>query len=92
MRGISPAWPSGLAPDLAGLFDGVMSEDRFAHHPEPNAVLRGGQLDGIRVKADSPKPITLKGGELLFVYRPIGEMDNEYPTLAVYVFSHTEDR
>lgn len=69
-----------------------MSEDQFADHPEPNAVLRGGQLDGIRVYADPRKPITLKGGELLFVYRPLGEMDGEYPTLAVYVYSHTEDR
>ena len=57
----------------------------------PNVVLRGGSLDGIRVRADSRKPITLKGGELLFVYRPLGEMDSEYPTLAVYTFSHTED-
>jgi len=69
-----------------------MTEQPFADHPEPNVVLRGGQLDGIRVKADSGKPITLKGGELLFVYRPIGEMDSEYPELAVYVYSHTEDR
>jgi hypothetical protein len=69
-----------------------MTEQPFDHHPEPNAVLRGGQLDGIRVKADPRKPITLKGGELLFVYRPLGEQDSEYPNLAVYVYSHTEDR
>jgi hypothetical protein len=59
---------------------------------DPNVVLRGGSLDGIRVRADTRKPLTLKAGELLFVYRPLGEMDGEYPTLAVYVFSHTEDR
>ncbi|MBR7832463.1 hypothetical protein KDL01_04295 [Actinospica durhamensis] len=59
---------------------------------EPNVVLRGGQLDGLRVTADTRKPITLTAGELLFVYRPLGEMDSEYPELAVYVYSHTEDR
>ncbi len=59
---------------------------------DPNVVLRGGQLDGIRVKADNRKPLTLKAGELLFVYSPLGKMDSEYPTLAVYVFNHTEDR
>jgi hypothetical protein len=61
-------------------------------HPDPNVVLRGGPLDGIRVRADNRKPITLKGGELLFVYRPLGETDSEYPDLAVYAFNHTEDR
>jgi hypothetical protein len=64
-----------------------MSED-----PEANVVLRGGQLDGIRVKAENRKPLTLKAGEMLFVYRPLDEMDSEYPTLGVYVYSHTEDR
>lgn len=61
-------------------------------HPDPNVVLRGGALDGIHVRADNRKPLTLKAGELLFVYRPLGEMDSEYPELAVYVFNHTEDR
>ena len=60
-------------------------------HEAPNVVLRGGPLDGIRVKADNRKPLTLKAGELLFVYSSLGKMDSEYPTLAVYVFNHTED-
>jgi hypothetical protein len=64
----------------------------MSDHPDPNVVLRGGPLDGIRIRADNRKPITLKAGELLFVYSPLGEMDAEYPTLAVYVFNHTEDR
>ena len=61
-------------------------------HPDANVVLRGGALDGIRVRADNRKPLTLKAGEMLFVYRPLDEMDSEYPELAVYVFNHTEDR
>ena len=70
---------------MAGRFDGPMSR-------EPNVVLRGGQLDGLRVRAHNRKPLTLMAGELLFVYRPLGEMDSEHPELAVYVYSHTEDR
>jgi hypothetical protein len=60
-------------------------------HPNPNVVLRGGALDGIRVRADNRKPVTLAAGEMLHIYRPLGEVDSEYPALAVYVFSHTED-
>lgn len=80
-------WPTPLARVGRHALHGVVSD-----HPDPNVVLRGGPLDGIRVRADNRKPLTLKGGELLFVYRPLGEMDSEYPELAVYVFNHTEDR
>jgi len=62
------------------------------HHPDPNVVLRGGPLDGIRARADNRKTLTLEAGELRHVYRPLGEVDDEYPKLAVYVFSHTEER
>lgn len=58
--------------------------------PDSNVVLRAGPLDGIRVRVHNRAPLTLEAGELLFTYRPLGEMDGEYPTLAVYVFDHAE--
>jgi hypothetical protein len=57
---------------------------------EPNAVLRGGPLDGIRVRVHAWAPITLDAGDLAFVYRSLGKTDSEYPSLSVYVFDHAE--
>lgn len=62
-------------------------DDRPYH---PNVVLRAGPLDGVRVQVHDQSPLTLEAGDRLFVYRPLGEMDREYPTLAVYVFDHAE--
>jgi hypothetical protein len=58
---------------------------------EPNTVLRGGPLNGraTHVHPGWP-PITVQSGDQTCHYRPSGEMDTEYPTLAVYVFDHAE--
>jgi hypothetical protein len=61
-----------------------MDRRSFDEHPDPNVVLRGGPLDGIRIRVHSWAPVTLDAGDEQCVYRPIGEMDTEYPTLAVY--------
>jgi hypothetical protein len=57
---------------------------------EPNIVPRGGPLDGGRMHADLWVLIVQDVGDLQCVYRPVGELDTEYPTLAVYVFDHAE--
>lgn len=67
-----------------------MDRASFDDHADPNIVLRGGPLDGIRIRLHSWAPVTLDAGEQQFVYRPLGETDSEYPTLAVYVFDHAE--
>lgn len=60
-------------------------------HEKPNAVLRGGPLDGraTHVHPGWP-PISVRSGDQECHYRPAGEMDTQYPTLAVYVFDHAE--
>jgi hypothetical protein len=65
---------------------GVVDRSSFDEHPDPNSVLRGGPLDGIRIRVHTWAPVTLNVGDDQRVYRPLGEMDTEYPTLAVYVF------
>jgi len=63
----------------------------FDEHPDPNIVLRGGPLDGIRVRVHGWEPVTLDAGDEQCVYRPLGQMDIEYPALAVYVYDDAED-
>jgi hypothetical protein len=58
--------------------------------PEPNIVLRGGPFDGRRMHADSLAPISLQVEGERFVYRPTSDLDTEFPTLAMWVFEHTE--
>ncbi len=69
-----------------------MDPHGFDEHPDPNVVLRGGPLDGIRVRVHTQAPITLDAGDQICVYRPLGEMDSEYPSFSVYVFDRTADR
>ena len=88
----SPVGRSALAGGACHASHGGMSEPNQSEPADANAVLRGGPLDGIRVTADNRKPLTLQAGEMVYVYRPLGETDSEYPELAVYVFNHTEDR
>jgi hypothetical protein len=64
--------------------------DQSNDAPEPNIVLRGGPFDGRRMHADNLEPITLRVEGERFVYRPTPELDTEFPTLAMWVFSHTE--
>jgi hypothetical protein len=35
--------------------------------------------------------VTLNAGDEVCVYRPLGEMDTEYPSLAVYAYDDDED-
>jgi len=79
-----------LAADCRQRFYGVMAPS-FDEHPDPNVVLRGGPLDGIRIRVHTWAPVTLDAGDELCVYRPLGEADTEYPTLAVYVYDDEEE-
>lgn len=54
--------------------------------PTPNVVLRGGPLDGEKRHVDSQAPINAEVGDELVVYRPSIELDNEFPTLTIWVF------
>jgi hypothetical protein len=67
-----------------------MDRHSFDEHPDPNIVLRGGPLDGIRVRMPAWAPVTLDAGDEKCVYRPLGEADSEHPSLSAYVFDHAE--
>jgi hypothetical protein len=54
----------------------------------PNAVLRGGPLDGGQRHIDSQAPISIEVGDKRVVYRPTIELDDEFPTLTIWVFDH----
>lgn len=55
-----------------------------------NAVLRGGPLDGAQVHVYRREPIGIEVEAERYVYRPTVELDDEFPTLAVWVFDHSE--
>lgn len=67
-----------------------MTEDRFAHHPEPNAVLRGGPLAGGRIRVERIAPYADQVEAQRVYYRPTAQIDDEYPSLIVYAFEHAE--
>jgi hypothetical protein len=67
-----------------------MDRPKFLDHSEPNIVLRGGPLDGERMRVEYRVPIVRDVGDERCVYRPTGDLDTEYPTLAVYVIDHIE--
>lgn len=55
---------------------------------KPNVVLRGGPLDGEQRHIDSRAPISTEVGDERVVYRPSIELDDEFPTLTIWVFDH----
>jgi hypothetical protein len=57
---------------------------------QPNAVLRGGPLDGEQRHIDSRAAIGIEVGPDRVIYRPTAELDSEHPTLAVWVFDHAQ--
>jgi hypothetical protein len=65
-------------------------EPPLIEQAEPNAVLRGGPLDGVRIHTDDPAPVAYEVGEERCVYRPTSETDAEYPALMLLVFDHAE--
>ena len=67
-----------------------MERQRFVDHPDPNAVLRGGPLDGGRTHVHNWVPVDFHVGDQRCFYRPTGQLDTQYPTLSVYVFDHAE--
>jgi hypothetical protein len=67
-----------------------MDRPKFVDHPDPTVVLRGGPLDGGRTHVHPFSPAVFTGGDQQCFYRPIGELDTEYPTLYVLVFDHAE--
>ena len=59
----------------------------------PNLILRGGPFDGRQLEQEEPfetLAINEGGDTPFFVYRPSGERDTEYPTLAEFVLDHME--
>ena len=64
---------------------GVVSD-----HPDPNVVLRGGPFDGRRMRVGNRAPIRLTIEGEGFIYRPSIELDDEYPTLTIWVFDRVE--
>ena len=68
----------------------MMDRPKFLDQPEPNIVLRGGPLDGGQMYVEHWVPIVQDVGDERCVYRPTGERDTEYPTLAVYTIDHIE--
>jgi hypothetical protein len=67
-----------------------MNRPKLVDHPDPNIVLRGGPLDGARLRVHNWVPVTLDADDQKYVYRPLGELDLEYPMLSVYVFDRAE--
>lgn len=68
-----------------------MAEETPQHHPNPTAVLRGGPFDGLRVRQSGFALIAKETHDrTTWVYRPTGEMDEEYPELSLYVLDHGE--
>lgn len=60
------------------------------HYAEPNVVLRGGPLDGELRHIGSRAPVGIEVGDERCVYRPTVELDEEYPSLPIWVFDHAE--
>jgi hypothetical protein len=57
---------------------------------QPNAVLRGGALDGEQRHIDSRATVGIEVGPDRVIYRPTAELDSEYPALAVWAYDHAE--
>jgi len=57
---------------------------------QPNAVLRGGPLDGEQRHIDTRGAIGIEAGPNRAIYRPTAELDSEYPALAVWAYDHAE--
>jgi len=67
-----------------------MSEPRSLRPVEPNAVLRGGPLDGEKVHVGTWRPFEIEVGDERVVYRPTSELDNEFEALTIWVYDRTE--
>jgi hypothetical protein len=85
----SPTWVSALAVSGRRPFHGHMSKSP-REAVAPNAVLRGGPLDGEQRHVDSRAPIGIEVDEVRAVYRPTYRSDEEFETLAVWAFDRTE--
>jgi hypothetical protein len=68
----------------------MSEEPALADHPNPNAVLRGGPLDGTLIRFHDRAPVSFDVGNERYVYRPTDELDAEHWTLSVYVIDHIE--
>lgn len=59
---------------------------------EPNAVLRGGPLDGDQVHLATRVAIGIELDGERFVYPPTAELDDEYPALAIWALDRVVRR
>lgn len=57
---------------------------------DANVVLRGGPLDGDQVHLGSRASIGIEVEGERFVYWPTADLDDEYPTLTIWVLDHVE--
>jgi hypothetical protein len=54
----------------------------------PNVVLRGGPFDGATVRVTTYNAvIERRGGGMRHRYRPTTDVDDEYPTLLIFVYA-----
>ena len=65
-------------------------EPAIEDHPNPNAVLRGGPLDGTLIRVHDQVPVSFDLDNERYVYRPTGELDTEHWTLGVYLIDHID--
>ena len=56
----------------------------------PNAVLRGGPLDGTLITGDLRLYYVEGPDGTMLVYVPTSELDDEHSTLLIYVFDRAE--
>ena len=64
-----------------------MGVDYSGHDQPPNAVLRGGPLDGEAVRVSTQRaPIVREVDGIVYHYAPSGEVDDEFPTLVIFTY------
>ncbi|MBR7837085.1 hypothetical protein KDL01_27660 [Actinospica durhamensis] len=66
-----------------------MDDRQPSDAPAPNAVLRGGPFDGELIHVTTQVPVVRHAGKVRHVYQSTQELDQEYPTLVIYVHKHT---
>ena len=90
----SPAWQDPYPADTrTGAYSAALQPPMLLDGPmdgQANAVLRGGPFDGNVIDTDPLTEVTRIIDNTVHIYRPTVEIDDEYPTLRVFVHDRTE--
>jgi hypothetical protein len=90
----SPAWQDpNAATTRTGAHAAAWQPPMLLDGPmdgQANAVLRGGPFDGNVIHTDRLTEVTRIIDNTVHVYRPTVEIDDQYPTLRVFVHDRTE--